>query len=221
MKLKTIYKLKGTIKCETGLAIKGMNNELSIGGADSEVVKNPITGEPYIPGSSLKGKMRSQLEKKYGMKSIRQNEEKIYPCGCGRKECNICKIFGAYKNVKAESAPTRIIVRDASLSDESRDIIANMAIEQGSYLEVKAENLITRNSGTAGAPRFIERVPAGITFNLEILLQAFDIDNHEDMKKSVEEALELVELSYLGGSGSRGYGQVSFDYKWEERQVNK
>ena len=89
----------------------------------------------------------------------------------------------------------------------------------GSYLEVKAENLIRRDKGTAESPRFMERVPAGLEFNLEILVQVFDGDQEDRLKEEVEKALRMVELSYLGGSGSRGYGQVKFQGEWKEIEV--
>lgn len=221
MKLQKIDRYEGTIKLITGLAIKGMSNELNIGGADSEVIKNPLTGEPYIPGSSLKGKMRSQLERVYGMKNKRGDAEYAKPCGCGKKDCPICVLFGAHTNPNADSAPTRIIVRDSVLTEESRQKIREMPVENGSYLEVKAENLIKRDRGTAEAPRFMERVPAGLEFKLEILLQVFDEDKNKEelLKKRIEQALELVENSYLGGSGSRGYGQVKFQGQWKEIEV--
>ncbi|MCD7882599.1 MAG: type III-A CRISPR-associated RAMP protein Csm3, partial [Lachnospiraceae bacterium] len=172
MKLKKICMYEGTVRLLTGLAIRGANNELSIGGADSEVIKNPVTGEPYIPGSSLKGKMRSQLERRDGAKNKRGEQEISKPCGCGR--CTICRLFGAHMNPGAASAPTRIIVRDCVLTDEARGIIDAMPIESGSYLEVKAENLIKRDSGTAESPRFMERVPAGLSFGTQIILQVFE-----------------------------------------------
>lgn len=219
MKLRKICKYEGTIHLLTGLAIKGASNELNIGGADSEVVKNPLTNEPYIPGSSLKGKMRSQLEHIYGMKDKRGNEERVKPCGCGSKECPVCLLFGAHMNPGASSAPTRLIVRDAVFTEESRQKVMNIPIERGGYLELKAENLIKRNFGTAEAPRFMERIPAGLDFNFELLLQIFDGDREEQMKEEVEKALRLVESSYLGGSGSRGYGQVKFSGDWKDIEV--
>lgn len=210
MKLKKIVEMTGTITCVTGLCIKGYNSEINIGGADSEVIKNPLTGEPYIPGSSIKGKIRSQLEKKYGMKDRKGNEISDKPCGCGKRHCNVCKIFGAHMNPGAESAPTRIIVRDAMLSEETKEAIKNMDLESGNFLEVKPENVIKRNSGTADSPRFIERVPAGAVFNFNVILQIFENDNEKEMVDFLKEGIRLVELSYLGGSGSRGYGQVKF-----------
>ena len=215
MKLRKICKYEGTITLVTGLAIRGASNEMGIGGADSEVIKNPITGEPYLPGSSLKGKMRWQLERALGRMSGSE------PCKCGERDCPICTIFGAHKNPKAYSAPTRIIVRDSVFTSESREKIRSLPLERGGYLELKAENMIRRNSGTAESPRFMERIPAGLTFTLEILLQIFDDDDENKMKKHVENALRLVENSYLGGSGSRGYGQVKFNGEWKDVEVIK
>lgn len=79
MKLKKIISFDGTIDCLTGIAIRGMENDLGIGGADSEVTKNPLTGEPYLPGSSLKGKMRSQLERKYGARKAGRRDQPPFP----------------------------------------------------------------------------------------------------------------------------------------------
>jgi CRISPR-associated protein Csm3 len=128
-------------------------------------------------------------------------------------------LFGAHRNPKALSAPTRIIVRDSHLSEESKEKIQERSIESGSYLELKAENAINRNNGTAESPRFMERVPAGLTFNLEIILQIFEGDDEKFLKETILKALNLVEESYLGGSGSRGYGQVKFEGEWSEVEV--
>ena len=217
MILRKICVYEGTIKLLTGLAIRGASNELNIGGADSEVIKNPINGEPYIPGSSLKGKMRSQLEKTKKNRNKEGKEERSKPCGCGT--CMVCKLFGAHMNSDAPSAPTRMIVRDAVLTDASRRVIEEFPLESGSYLELKTENLIKRDTGTADSPRSTERVPAGMEFHTEILLQVFQGDDETDMKQTIEKALQLVELSYLGGSGSRGYGQVKFEGEWKDIEV--
>lgn len=215
MRLLRTVKYKGEMELLSGLAIKGSNNDLNIGGADSEVIKNPITKMPYVPGSSLKGKMRSLLELKYDKTgNDKKMGEKSTPCKCGKKDCYICKIFGAHMNPGAGSAPTRIIVRDCSLTEDSLAIIRDLPLESGSFLEEKSENIINRNNGTAGSPRFIERIPAGMKFEVNIVLQIFEGDNEQEMKKWVEEALTLLEDSYLGGSGSRGYGHVKFNGGW-------
>lgn len=215
MKLLKTVKYEGEMELLSGLAIKSSNNDLNIGGTDSEVIKNPITKMPYVPGSSLKGKMRSLLELKYGKTGYdKRSGEGSTPCKCGKKDCYVCKIFGAYMNPGAESAPTRIIVRDCSLTEESLAIIHNMPFELGNFLEEKSENIINRNTGAAGSPRMIERVPAGMKFVVNIILQIFEGDDEQEMKKWVDEALSLIEDSYLGSSGSRGYGHVKFNGRW-------
>ncbi len=215
MKLEKTVKYTGEVELLSGMAIKGSDNGLSIGGADSEVIKNPITKMPYIPGSSLKGKMRSLLELKYGTRDkFGTGSNGSKPCGCGRKDCFICTIFGAHMNPGAASAPTRIIVRDCDLTEDSANVIRNLPLDSGSFLEEKSENIIDRINGTAGSPRVMERVPAGLKFQVEIILQIFEGDNEEKMKGKVDEALALLEDSYLGGSGSRGYGHVKFTGSW-------
>lgn len=212
MKLKKILSFDGTVECKTGIAIKGAGADMGIGGADSEVIKNPLTNEPYLPGSSLKGKMRSQLEHKYGAKRKDGSPEDRNPCMCGKKSCPICTVFGAHFNPGAESAPTRIMIRDCTMTEDFRQKIRELPLERGNYLEVKGENIIDRSRGTASNPRFIERVPAGAMFELHIKLQIFEGDDEQKLRALVEEGLHLVESSYLGGSGSRGYGQVKFEY---------
>lgn len=194
------------MKVVTGIAIKGSDASLKIGGADAPVIKNPIDGLPYIPGSSLKGKLRTLCELKKGHKEPN-------PCGCG--DCMVCKVFGSH-NIKTKKDPTRIIVRDGVLSEESKELIANRDPEEGKYLEDKAEILMDRKTGAVkgGGLRTMERVPAGLSFNVEIVLQIFDGDNEEEMKKYIDDALKMLEDNYLGGSGSRGYGQVKFDGSW-------
>lgn len=224
MKLKKIISFDGTIDCITGIAIKGAGNDLGIGGADSEVIKNPLTNEPYLPGSSLKGKMRSQLERKYGAKqydrrSQSANSTETDPCGCGQKGCPICTVFGAHFNTHADSAPTRIIVRDCPMTEAFRAKIRELPLERGNYLEVKGENIIDRKHGLAKSPRFMERVPAGASFELHIKLQIFEGDDEDRLRDLVEEGLRMVEDSCLGGSGSRGYGQVKFTYEVSEKEV--
>lgn len=255
MKLERSITIAGKIHCITGLCIGGSSNTLEIGGVSQEIIKNPITKEPYIPGSSLKGKMRSELEKRYGYRKRensdnlkkREQWEKIHiydnkkeegrgnergkykervlidaeqePCGCGKKDCLVCVVFGAHKNPGGESAPTRIIVRDAMLSEESKVMIKELPFESRSYFERKVENIIKRDTGTAGSPRTLERVPAGMSFDFEIILRIFEGDEEKRLFAFVEEGLKAVESSYLGGSGSRGSGQVRFDYHIENYEV--
>ena len=70
MQLTHIRKLEGTITLKTGLHIGAGDTEMRIGGTDNPVVKNPLDNRPYIPGSSLKGKIRSLLEWQLGLVNI-------------------------------------------------------------------------------------------------------------------------------------------------------
>jgi CRISPR-associated protein Csm3 len=205
MKIKRYIKFFGQIECVTGLHIGGSADQIDIGGVDLPIIKHPVTGEPYIPGSSLKGKMRSQLERKVGI------NDKGEPCGCGNQDCLICKVFGAHKNTRHNLGPTRILVRDAQLSNESKVKYTDMMKAKGtSYIEKKVENVVNRKSGTAEHPRSQERVPSGAKFDFEIILQLYDTDDETAMVDFVKKGLEEVETTYLGGFGSRGSGQVKF-----------
>ena len=210
--------IRGTITCETGLRIGGSTESIEIGGMENPIIRHPITGEPYIPGSSLKGKVRSLLEYKLGRRdrrgrpkgeATRDNGE---PCECG--QCMICRVFGPHKNPNHELGPTRALFRDASLTKESRAWLMKAQAEKGIvFAEVKTENLVNRLTGTAEHPRTLERVPAGTKFNFEISVRIFDDDNEQEILGFIEEGLRLLQQDYLGGSGSRGYGKVSLEYQ--------
>lgn len=207
MKIKAYKKISGQIECVTGLHIGGSADQIDIGGVDLPIIKHPVSGEPYIPGSSLKGKMRSQLEKKI---EIKDNGE---PCGCGLPACLICTVFGPHKNTRHNLGSTRILVRDACLSDETRKAYSAMMEEKGtSYIEKKVENIINRKTGTAKDPRSQERVPSGAKFDFEVVLQLYDTDMNKEGEiiNLVKNGLKEVETTYLGGYGSRGSGQVKF-----------
>ena len=199
-----IHKLTFTVRCESGLHIGGSQDELKIGGSDNPVIKNPATDKPYIPGSSLKGKMRGELEKQFGINSGPG------PCRCD--DCPVCRIFGAHNNRKA-LGPSRIIVRDGNLTGSH-------------HIENKSETAIDRRTGSAGGGslRTSERVAEGAEFDAQIVLQVFDIDDDfkytswrggeehqggEALQAVLADGLNLVETTGLGGGTSRGSGAVS------------
>lgn len=204
MQRTAIHTITFTARCESGLHIGGSQDELAIGGSDNPVIKNPETGKPYIPGSSLKGKMRAELEKHLGKSGRNPNN----PCGCAERNCPICRLFGAH-NPKSELGPSRIIVRDGRLL-------------KGGRIENKAENIIDRRTGAAarGGLRSNERVVEGTEFKMQIVLQVFDFDagfeyggrkGGEALQAVVADGLNLVQMTGLGGGTSRGSGAVSFD----------
>lgn len=197
MRLVKILNIKKIMKVKTGLRIAGSDEEIRIGGIDNPIIRDPLTGYPYIPGSSLKGSLRSILEISSG---------KTKPCSCGR--CSICKIFGKANEKESEELRehTRIIVRDAFLTDNSKRIL-NELLPFG--VEIKKENTIDRVKGTA-KPRTFDRIPKGVEFEVNIVLKIFEGDDEKELLDVLNLAFKLVEFNYIGGSGSRGYGQVEF-----------
>jgi CRISPR-associated protein Csm3 len=205
LKLVEYAEIKKKLVCKTGLHIGGSKDDIEIGGLDNPVIRDPLTRLPYIPGSSLKGKLRSILEYKEGKVS-----EKGEPHGCGDPKCLICTIFGAHGTVKREIGPTRILVRDALLTDESKKKLQE-GLESGSlYTGLKQEVSIDRKTGKASqaGPRTTEFVPAGTEFELNIILRTFESDNKDELVEFVKKGLDLLQKDYLGGSGTRGYGWV-------------
>lgn len=187
MKLVNKYKIEGKLKVETGMHIGGMKETFQIGGSDSPVIKTK-NGIPYIPGSSLKGKIRSLLEKGYGKQEI---------CDCGT--CNICILFGCHSSKNSKRSGV-LIFRDSNTSED----------DSKKLLETKAENVIDRVKGTTtqGGLRFIERVVPDTVFDVEIIYNKFDSDNDKGLLETLRKGFELLENDYLGGSGTRGYGKV-------------
>jgi len=206
-KLVGCLRLRGLIRVPNGgLRIGGNPPFLEEGGAaDFTVIRNPINGEPYIPGSSLKGRLRAMLEKVEG--KGREGD----PCNCGRKDCLVCLIFGAHKRPQSESSPTRIIVRDAPLTAECSRKLRELEAGGKSLIEEKGENLVDRDKGTAEHPRFQERV-WDAEFQMEILMHVYDGDEPVKMLEFVRKGLGLVqEIGALGAGVSRGSGQVRFE----------
>ena len=208
LKKKIIF--KGYITLKTGLHIGGTNAALNIGGPDKFVVRNPLNNIPYIPGSSLKGKMRSLIELKHG-ESIN-----------GKPSNNTSTKSGALFGVSGDSdnsRPSRLIVRDSPLVTEkdtdadleeyglSKKNIPDFRKTDLPYTETKTEVSIDRVTAKAN-PRTFERVPAGAIFKLNMVLNVFEDEDETSLKQTLKEAISLLEDDYLGGHGSRGYGHV-------------
>jgi CRISPR-associated protein Csm3 len=208
IQLKDYLTLRGTLYCVTGLRIGSEPEMIEIGGLDNPIIKHPLTGMPYVPGSSLKGKMRSLLE-------LRHN--KIDSSGevhtCTDASCLICRIFGTSAG-EGKVGPGRLIVRDAYLTDKWERIIRERLDNGEPATEIKYENTINRITAMAN-PRQMERVPAGVEFTFEIGYRVFDTgdggETDRRLFQHVIEGLRLVTADTLGGSGSRGYGKVAFE----------
>jgi CRISPR-associated protein Csm3 len=229
------------IELLTGLRIGDSKETLDIGGVDSPVVRRKDNNQPYIPGSSIKGKIRCLLEQIRGLNAdsnSRQNRSLV------------CALFGSSDNAdkirplknKAdkldkktqkteitkleneiqswEGNKSRIIVRDSNLSDDSIAKLEKSDFTDMPFTEIKWENVIDRVKGAAknGGIRQIERVPAGASFKLGFIINIFEKDDKDTLLSLFIEGLELLEDDYLGGSGTRGYGQIAFkDFKVFEK----
>ena len=214
MQLQNIQTLTADLILESGLHIGAGDSEIHIGGIDNSVVKHPITGEPYIPGSSLKGKIRSLLEWKSGAVQEDPLGKTEYDRSAGAQQTavkHILQLFGISGDTQDEEfqkeiGHTRLAFWDCPLDEtyakEQRD-------NDRLYTEAKSENRINRISGTAEHPRQTERVPAGAVFKFRLSFKQFDGDD-TSLRQTLLTGLKLLEWDSLGGSGSRGYGKVRF-----------
>lgn len=211
--------LTGAIEVVTGLHIGGPRTGLPISGVQNSVVRDPLTWRPYIPGSTLKGKLRSLLEKHYSKsqqwlqggvrihvchrfdeKGNRVPDEEAY------NKCEVCPIFGTPAQVAV--LPTRLTVRDVPLDEDSARRLAGTRSELP-FSEVKWETALDRVTAAA-RPRQIERVPAGTVFApMELIYHVYEQADVERFLH-VLDAMQLLEDDYLGGLGSRGSGKVVF-----------
>lgn len=186
--------IRGEIQVETGLHIGASAAFSAIGATDHPVIRDPLTQLPIIPGSSLKGKMRSLLAKAKNQAVAETPSDDIE---------QIRRLFGDSNS--EDSKTGRLIFRDSVLAN-SEELVGRGA---RTLTEVKFENAIDRRTAKAN-PRQIERVMRGSKFNLEII---YDLANEEELEEDfqyISDGLSLLELDYLGGNGSRGYGRIAF-----------
>lgn len=259
MQLKAKILIQGTIITKTGLHVGGSKSSLDIGGVDLNVVKSP-QGVPFIPGSSLKGKLRSLLARLHGSEAVSQNNLKG-----GNKDKKLeelkkenvlidehfpylLKLFGKSGDDRSDGEGadvTRLLVRDAALDTDhfEKEFAEKGAELELGYSDIKWENTIDRKRGTAEHPRQLERVPAGAEFKFELVYDLYSDaeEDYELIEKTEEDAsnnwnwniakptdwndkltlldmhiwairtaMQLLQDDYLGGQGSRGYGQIKF-----------
>jgi CRISPR-associated protein Csm3 len=213
LRLVKIQKLQARLELHSGLRIGASEGEIRIGGVDNQVIRHPHTDQPYIPGSSLKGKVRSLLEWLSGA---------VQPAPLSYADKDkaplakpILQLFGVGggdkldDNQARELGPTRLAFWDAPLNREWREKIE---ADNNLLVEVKTENRIDRIRGVAEHPRQTERVPAGAEFDFTVSIKVLNIDSRdgEELRAVLFRGLRLLELDSLGGSGSRGYGKVRF-----------
>lgn len=249
--------IAGKIRCETPLHIGGGDVGYRIGGLDQPVIRDPRTEEPYVPGSSLRGRMRFWLE--WATDKVRPQWQRgdggatmdAPPHQCSGifwnpienkwEICSVCLIFGSSPQDEPRLiGPTRLLVRDARLTSESRSQLMDLWEREGIPMtESKTENTIDRVTSTAANPRPIERVLQGTEFAFEMIYSIYNIptpdylqannenqndgpqmtQGKEDVRrlKQFFQAMRLVESSSLGGDGSRGSGQITFHIEFPPR----
>jgi len=201
----------GRLELMTGIHIGAARAGMRIGEVDSPVIRDPLTDQPYIPGSSLKGKLRSLVEIAYGLEPNRSGGSGTSRHECDSREealgCRCCRLFGSTGGKGGTNHPARLLVRDLHLTDESVNKLEN--IDTGlHYTEWKFENALDRITAAAN-PRQLERVPKGASFSFEFVLADCGDSLREDLE-TLTFAMQTLEDDYLGGHGSRGYGKVAF-----------
>jgi CRISPR-associated protein Csm3 len=203
-KIKDKILITGEITLLTGMHIGASNDFSPIGAVDSVVVRDPLTRRPIIPGSSLKGKMRTLLAKSEGNGLILNDVKE--------DSIETCRLFGIseHKNKSIGHVEARLQFYDLFMKEKS---VEELKDKTDLYLtEIKFENTINRKTAVAN-PRQQERVPAGATFEFKLI---YNLEQSENNASEIEtdfsnlaKALKLLQVDYLGGSGSRGYGKVA------------
>ncbi|RME02389.1 MAG: type III-A CRISPR-associated RAMP protein Csm3, partial [Deltaproteobacteria bacterium] len=197
--------IRGRISCRSGLHIGGPAEAFRIGGVDHPIVRDPRTAQPYIPGSTLKGRLRSLLE--WALPNRLRSDGDVYVGS--RKGCEISRIFGssAVRTRGAEeplqSGPGRLVVRDAFPETPV------------TVIETHTETRLNRITAFPD-PRSMERVPRGTRFLVTFLYGVYDDQGdkgYTDIEHLVHlfTALRLLEHASLGAGGSRGSGEVGIE----------
>lgn len=216
--------LQGSINALTGLHIGGNSGELDIGGIDNPIIRNAFNRQPYIPGSSLRGKMRGLLDRHFenSLEKGVGRDVRVHECETpvDYNGCPVCQVFGVapIRQLRGKTMPTRLIVRDTFLTPESLAAL-DRADTDTDFTEIKTEVAIDRIT-SAATPRQQERVPAGAIFGpVQIVHSLYTLhgSDHDNQLQdelayfdTVLKGMELLEDDYLGGSGSRGSGQIAF-----------
>lgn len=215
--------ISGIIQCVSGLRIGGSKDTIEIGGMDNPIIRNPLDKFPYIPGSSLKGKIRSLLEWEIDEKLSKDGNVHQFK-DCKDNKCPICRIFGVTDD-EVKFGPGRAIFRDGFVTNDSKEKLRELQLKKGLlYIEEKTETAIDRLKGKAkdGSLRQYERVPAGTEFSFSIDYRVFDIDDNGQTDIDnfwwLLHGLWLLQQDALGSSGSRGYGQIKFGIYDKDRK---
>lgn len=187
--------ITGDIELITGMHIGGSDAFAAIGAVDSPVIRDTRTNYPMLPGSSLKGKLRSLLAKAYNDAPVAYDNDAP----------RLLRLFGTAK--KGNVKRSRLIVSDMLITEESKKDLENHGLT--GFTEVKFENNINRMTAVA-TPRQIERVIRGTAFGLDMIYEVTNIEELEEDFQTLAFGMKLLQYDYIGGHGSRGYGKIHF-----------
>ena len=189
--------ISGIVESITGIHIGGNDQFSAIGAIDSPVIRDKMSDNPIIPGSSLKGKLRSLLARQYNTGMVKD---------CNEDDVRIKRLFGSSKkDEKGRIYASRLIFSDLML-DNAKEL-KEIGV---SVTEVKFENTINRLTAIAN-PRQIERAIRGSRYKLNIIYNLENEAEFEEDMKSLKDGMRLLEYDYIGGHGSRGYGKIKFE----------
>ena len=191
--------LRAILRLESGLHIGGASEFAPIGAVDSPFIRDPLTKKPIIPGSSLKGKIRTllarSLSESYILNAIEDDAD------------GIARLFGSAAKGGRGGKPSRLQFFDLKMTEDSARYMEQLELD--TYMgEIKFENTINRLTAAAN-PRQIERVPAGTKFEFRLVYNIEREDEWRADMKTLCDGLMLLQMDYLGGHGSRGYGRIS------------
>ena len=203
-------KLRGVVETATPLHI-GLGRSQGVTGSDLPVLLD-VLDQPVIPGSSLKGALRTQVEalirglgnaaplrscdviaRRYCVPETlwreRNRDAEIL-----RRSCDVCRLFGG-PHVAGKLSVTDLMVDPLSWDPH--------------LIQVRDGVSINRDTLTAESRRKFdfEVVPPGVRFVLSLVL-----DNPEDHEIGLLlRAIALFDegFAFLGGKSSRGTGRVS------------
>ncbi|WP_035040114.1 type III-A CRISPR-associated RAMP protein Csm3 [Catonella morbi] len=189
--------ISGIVEAVTGIHIGGNDQFSAIGAVDSPVIRDKMSDNPIIPGSSLKGKLRSLLARQYNTGMVKD---------CNEDDVRIKRLFGSSKkDEKGRIYASRLIFSDLML-DNAKEL-KEIGV---SVTEVKFENTINRLTAIAN-PRQIERAIRGTRYKLNIIYNLENEAEFEEDMKTLKDGMRLIEYDYIGGHGSRGYGKIKFE----------
>lgn len=226
MNIQKFLKFRGTMTLKSDLHIGIGTDGDKIGGCDNPIIRNKLTGEPFIPGSSLKGAMRCIEEKKAkyrpdGTDNAGNPIDKGNPCRCGKPGCISCTMFGAHMNTNPSCGEPRLIIRDLKISTDYKKKLAESGYSIADIMDSRASTMINRRTSTASehSLRNMEVVVAGTEFDVGIILKVTNKDKEADLVNNLKMLIKQVETVGIGSKVTSGCGDVEFNINFDKPEI--